>query len=78
MRTLVTGVTGFVGGHLAEACVARGLSVRALARPASDTALLDRLGAEVCQFLARQTDGVYQADGQGFFAPDGSLLLQEY
>jgi nucleoside-diphosphate-sugar epimerase len=46
---LITGATGFVGGHLAEACVARGLSVRALARPASDTALLDRLGAEVCR-----------------------------
>jgi nucleoside-diphosphate-sugar epimerase len=45
---LITGATGFVGGHLAEACVARGLNVRTLARPGSDTALLDRLGAEVC------------------------------
>lgn len=30
-----------------------------------------------CRFLARETEGVYQVDGQGFFAPDGTLLLQE-
>jgi nucleoside-diphosphate-sugar epimerase len=46
---LITGATGFVGGHLAEAAGARGLTVRALARAGSDTALLDRLGAEVCR-----------------------------
>jgi nucleoside-diphosphate-sugar epimerase len=44
---LITGATGFVGGHLAEAAKARGLVVRALARPGSDTALLDHIGAEV-------------------------------
>jgi nucleoside-diphosphate-sugar epimerase len=43
----ITGATGFVGGHLAEACKERGLAVRALARPGSDTALLERLGAEI-------------------------------
>jgi nucleoside-diphosphate-sugar epimerase len=41
---LVTGATGFVGSHLAEACVARGSVVRALVRPGSDTALLRALG----------------------------------
>jgi nucleoside-diphosphate-sugar epimerase len=46
---LITGATGFVGGHLAEAARARGLAVRTLARPGSDTALLDRIGAEVCR-----------------------------
>src|SRR6266567_1178216 len=34
---LITGATGFVGGHLAEACVRRGIAVRALARAAADT-----------------------------------------
>jgi nucleoside-diphosphate-sugar epimerase len=44
---LITGATGFVGGHVAEACKARGWAVRTIARPASDTASLDRLGATV-------------------------------
>ncbi len=49
LTCLITGATGFVGGHLAEAAQARGLTVRSLARPGSDTALLDRLGVEVCR-----------------------------
>jgi nucleoside-diphosphate-sugar epimerase len=44
---LITGATGFIGGHLAEACKSRGLAVRTLARPGSDTALLEQLGATV-------------------------------
>ncbi len=44
---LITGATGFVGSHLAEASRSRGLAVRALARPGSDTALLERLQVEV-------------------------------
>jgi nucleoside-diphosphate-sugar epimerase len=44
---LITGATGFVGGHLAEACVGRGYRVRALARARSDASLLERLGVEV-------------------------------
>jgi nucleoside-diphosphate-sugar epimerase len=39
---LITGATGFVGGHLAEACAGRGWNVRALVRPASDTRLLQQ------------------------------------
>jgi hypothetical protein len=31
----------------------------------------------VCQFLAFETKGVYQVDGQGFFAADGQLLVAE-
>lgn len=40
--------------------------------------VLDRILLETCRFLAVRTDGVYQVDGQGWFAADGSLLLQEY
>jgi 2-alkyl-3-oxoalkanoate reductase len=46
-RYLITGATGFVGSHLAEACVARGAAVVALARAGSDTGLLDKLGVVV-------------------------------
>src|SRR6266702_4741101 len=53
-RYFITGATGFVGGHLAEACVARGDTVTTIARPTSDTALLDRLGATV--YLGDLTD----------------------
>jgi nucleoside-diphosphate-sugar epimerase len=58
---LITGATGFVGGHLAEAARARGLAVRALARPDSDTALLDRIGAEVCRGDLTDAASVRQA-----------------
>ncbi len=37
---LITGATGFLGGHLTEAALARGWTVRTLARPSSDTTLL--------------------------------------
>jgi hypothetical protein len=38
---------------------------------------MESLCVAVSRFLARVTDGVYQADGQGFFAADGTLLLPE-
>lgn len=44
---LITGATGFLGSHLAEACVQRGLAVRTIARPSSDTHLLERLGVTI-------------------------------
>jgi nucleoside-diphosphate-sugar epimerase len=44
---LLTGATGFVGSHVAEALVRRGDTVRTLARTGSDTALLERLGATI-------------------------------
>ena len=43
----ITGATGFVGSHVAEACAAKGIVVRTLARPSSDTALLEKLGATI-------------------------------
>jgi nucleoside-diphosphate-sugar epimerase len=47
MPYFITGATGFVGGHLAEACVKQGLAVTTIARLGSDTTLLDRLGVTV-------------------------------
>lgn len=44
MRYLITGATGFVGSHIAEACVQRGQAVVAVVRPSSDTSLLDKWG----------------------------------
>jgi hypothetical protein len=45
-------------------------------RPADHTD--ETLCVGVSRFLARQTAGVYQVDDQGFFSPDGMLLLQEF
>ena len=47
MRALVTGATGFVGGHLTQALLRRGDSVRVLARTAERAATLASAGAEV-------------------------------
>lgn len=47
-RALITGATGFVGGHLAERLAADGWELRALVRPTSDTARLRSLGVELC------------------------------
>jgi nucleoside-diphosphate-sugar epimerase len=47
LRYFITGATGFVGGHVAEAAVARGMIVSTLARPSSDAGLLERLGVSV-------------------------------
>jgi nucleoside-diphosphate-sugar epimerase len=46
-RYLITGATGFIGSHLAEACVRRGLAVSTIARAGSDTGLLEGLGVTI-------------------------------
>jgi nucleoside-diphosphate-sugar epimerase len=43
---LVTGASGFLGGHLTELLTAKGLEVVAMVRKTSDTSLLDTLGLE--------------------------------
>jgi nucleoside-diphosphate-sugar epimerase len=58
---LITGATGFVGGHLAEACAGRGHKVRTIARVGSDTALLDRVGAEIIRGDIVDAQAVRQA-----------------
>ena len=52
----------------------------ALRRPLdhSDESTLETLNTTLAQYLAQQTDGVYQIDGDGWFNADGELLLPEY
>ncbi|HXZ98428.1 MAG TPA: NAD(P)-dependent oxidoreductase, partial [Candidatus Acidoferrum sp.] len=54
MKVLVTGASGFLGGHLTELLTAKGLEIVAMVRKTSDTSLLDRLGLEKC--VADMTD----------------------
>ena len=46
-RILVTGASGFIGGHVCEALIKRGARVRAMVRRSSDVALLKELGVEL-------------------------------
>ncbi len=43
-----------------------------------DEIALENVLLAICQLLAARTDGVYQIDDVGWFAADGTLLLQEY
>jgi acetylornithine/succinyldiaminopimelate/putrescine aminotransferase/nucleoside-diphosphate-sugar epimerase len=61
---LITGATGFIGGHLAERLVRDGHQVRCLVRAASDTELLEQLDVELAvgdltsaRSLARAANG---------------------
>jgi dihydroflavonol-4-reductase len=58
---LVTGATGFTGGHLARALVRRGSRVRALVRPQTDGSDLVRDGIEVVTGDVTDGDAVARA-----------------
>lgn len=51
-----------------------------LRRPvdAADEVALEKVLTAACRYLAARTGGVYQIDGQGWFAADGTLLVREY
>jgi nucleoside-diphosphate-sugar epimerase len=57
LNILLTGATGFVGGHLAEACARLRMNIRAIARAHSDTKLLDSLG--VAALRGELNDGAF-------------------
>lgn len=58
---LITGATGFVGGHLAERLAAEGWRVRALVRGTSDTTRLRALGAELATGSLDDADAIAAA-----------------
>jgi 2-alkyl-3-oxoalkanoate reductase len=61
MRTLITGATGFIGGHLSAALLARGDSLRALVRELGRAEALRRQGAELVQGDLMTTDSLQRA-----------------
>lgn len=58
---LITGATGFVGGHLAEACAGRGWNVRAFVRAGSDTSLLQHPSISLVRGDLTDRDAVREA-----------------
>lgn len=61
MIHLVTGATGFIGGHLLRRLVAQGETVRALVRPHSDCAELKNLGVQIAVGDLCDADSVRQS-----------------
>ena len=61
LRILVTGATGFVGGHVAEACVKRGHAVSTIARSSSDTKALEALGITILRGDLTDPDTIRKA-----------------
>lgn len=65
MKVLITGASGFLGGHLAEAFAEAGHDIRALVRQTSKAGLLEKLGADIVrgdlknhESLRRAVEGV--------------------
>ena len=61
MRVLITGVTGFIGSHLAERLLAEGVAVRGLARRPADAAWLAEQDAQIVQADLAQRAGLVDA-----------------
>jgi nucleoside-diphosphate-sugar epimerase len=58
---VITGATGLLGSHIAEALVGRGERVRALVRPTSDVSFLCGLGAELAVGDLHDTESLRRA-----------------
>ena len=61
MQVLVTGATGFTGGHLAHALARSGHAVRALVRPSKRTRRLADAGIEVVEGEVTEAKDVARA-----------------
>jgi nucleoside-diphosphate-sugar epimerase len=60
-KVLITGASGFIGGHLAETLAERGDSVRCLVRHKSATSSLEQLGAEIVRGELNDASVVHNA-----------------
>lgn len=60
-RILVTGASGFIGGHVCEALVQRGARVRAMARKSSDISQLNGVDVEVFRADLSDSAGLERA-----------------
>ncbi len=61
MKILITGASGFLGGHMAEMFVEAGHHVRAFVRRTSRTELLERLGLEMVRGDLKDHDSLRKA-----------------
>jgi dihydroflavonol-4-reductase len=61
LQVLITGATGFIGSHLAEALVQQGTRVRCLVRKTSDLSRLKGLDLEVIYGDCREKESLTQA-----------------
>jgi nucleoside-diphosphate-sugar epimerase len=61
MRVTVTGGTGFLGSFLVRGLLAKGASVRVLARPSPRAEALQRTGVEIIPGDLRDTDSIVRA-----------------
>jgi nucleoside-diphosphate-sugar epimerase len=72
---LITGATGFIGGHLARGLVREGYAVRCLARPSSDTSRLEELDVQIAiGDLTRSDSLAHAVAGADYVLHCGALV----